>query len=341
MRIIAILSLFFCWAQAETVSREQLSELHKIRTDIKNAVFDQARYQQDILKSELDIENQNQEIQKNETEASEIKDKILDRIATVYKMKRVYPEGSWLSYAKEDDFLRKSYYLNYLNGQDKKLVTEYKTKTANTTKLKSKVQSYMKKLKSLQKENDARFAELKARETRQRELVRLIREEVKSHEPHTENPQTADAKKAADTKKFFSELRGQLDLPLKGDIKGEIGITRDRKTKLTQLKTGLTLASTVGAEVQSIYDGEVLFTDSIPGWGPTIIVDHGESYYSLYSHVKNLSVRPGDRVMAHQKLAEVSALAYHKSITDPGLYFEIRHYSEPEDPRAWLKGAHP
>ncbi len=333
MRLILTISFFLsAIAFAENSTREQLSELHQIRKEIKNAVFDKARFQQDILKSKLDIENQNQEIKKTEKEALEIKEKIIERISTLYKIRRAYPEGSLLSVVKEDDFLRKSYYLKYLNAQDKALVTEYKSKAETTHRLKNKVQAYMRRLLELQKRNDSKFAELSKRENRQRELIRTIRETVRIRE-------NGQIPKFSDDKKFFSELRGQLEIPsVGGELKGSIGIARDPKTKLAILKTGIHVVSKQGSEVRSVYDGEVLHSDNISGWGPTIIVDHGESYYSVYSRLKNLSVRPGDRVLAQQKLAEVSAVPYHGVYGEQGLYFEIRHYSEPEDPRLWLKG---
>ena len=257
--------------------------------------------------------------------------KIIERISTLYKIRRAYPQGSLLSFAKEEDFLRKSYYLKYLNSQDKQLVTEFKTKTESTHRLKNRVQIYIKRLLKLQSQNEAKFAELRERENQQRDLIRKIRMTVRSQEPEALNS-------AIQEKKFFSELRGHLELPFTGEVKGQLGMTRDPLTQLAIPQTGITIVSKTGNEVRSVYDGEVLYSDNISGWGPTIILDHGESYYSVYSRLKNLSVRPGDRVLAQQKLAEVSALPYYENYSDRGLYFEIRHYSEPEDPRLWLKG---
>lgn len=315
---------------AEAVSREQLSELHTIRSEIKKAVFDRARYQQDIIKSELDIENQKSELAKTEIEVGEVKEKILDRISTLYKIRRAYPQGNWLSMAKEEDFLRKSYYLKYLNEQDKVLIAEFKNKKEKSHKLKNKVEEYRIRLVELQKRNESKFAELSGREKRQRELIRQIREAIKTQKE-------SQASEDISEKKFFSELRGDLGLPVAGPVVGSLGITRDLKSKLSTLRTGVTLAAAQGTEVKSVFDGEVLHTGHIDGWGPTVIIDHGESYYSVYSQIKNLSVRPGDRVIAQQKLAEVSAVPYHKKNKEPGLYFELRHFSEPVEPREWFK----
>lgn len=329
IRIILLLFFISSILRAEAVSRELLSELHSIRSEIKKAVFDRARYQQDIIKSELDIENQKQELARTEVEVGEIKEKILDRISTLYKIRRAYPQGNWLSMAREDDFLRKSYYLKYLNEQDRKLITEFKSKKEKSHKLKNKVEEYRLRLVELQKQNESKFAELDSREKRQRDLIKQIREAVKSQ-------QVSQSQNEDTQKKFFSELRGDLSLPLAGPVFGNLGLERDLKTKLATLKTGIIVSAAQGTEVKSVYDGEVLHTGQIEGWGPTVIIDHGESYYSVYSQIKNLSVRPGDRVIAKQKLAEVSAVTYHKKNSVSGLYFELRHFSEPVDPREWF-----
>lgn len=325
----AIIILIPLSLKAETVSRELLSDLHRIRSEIKKAVFEKSRYQQDILKSEIDIESKKQELLKVEADANEIKEKILERISNLYKIRRAYPQGNWLSMSIEENFIRKSYYLKYLNEQDKKLIADFKGKTEESLKLKNRVEEYRHKLVDLQKNNELRFAELAKQEKKQRELIREIREVVKSQ-------QLNHANISAD-KKFFSEIKGELDLPLSGTLVGELGLIRDAKTNLTGLKTGLMVLATPGADVKTVFDGEVVHADNLDGWGPTIIVDHGESYYSVYSRLKNLSVRLGDRVITQQKLAEVSSLAYYRN-KEPGLYFELRHFSEPEDPRDWLKG---
>ncbi len=319
--------------QAQTITREQLSELHQIRSEIKTTVFDQARYKQDILKAKLDIQNQNQEIQKNQKEAGALKEQILNRVETLYKIRRAYPEGTWLSFAKEGDFQRKNYYLNYLNSQDSKLVSDYRSRVRSTHKLKEKSHAYMKRLQLLREKNKERFVELQKQEIKQRALIRQIKESLRTRNQNRPLTEEANAP-------FFSELRGRLEPPLKGELRGAFGLRRNPATRLATLQTGIVVSSQPGEAVQSIYAGEVLYTGNVEGWGPTIVVDHGESYYSVYSHIQNLSVRPGDRVQAHQKLAEVAAVAYHNQSADSGLYFEIRHYSEPEDPRVWLKGVH-
>lgn len=329
MKIVIFLNLILCdFIYAETISREELSELYKIRSEIKKAVFDQSRYQQDILKMKLDIENKNLEIKKNKLDTDEIKEKILNRISDIYKIHKAYPQGFAISFSKEEDFLRKSYYLRYLNAQDKNLISNYKDKIETSKKLQNKLQSYMNKLLDLQSRGQKQFAELKIQEVKQREIVKKIRKVVKGQNPYLEE------------KVFFSELRGQLEPPvMKGELKGQLGISRDPKTKITLLETGVLVAAENNSNVQSIHNGEVVYADNLAGWGQTVIIDHGEYYYSVYSHLKKLSVRLGEHVISRQKLAEVAAVPYHKKYDKPGVYFEIRHFSEPEDPRLWLKGA--
>ncbi len=72
------------------------------------------------------------------------------------------------------------------------------------------------------------------------------------------------------------------------------------------------------------------------GFGRTLIIDHGDHYYSVYSNIEGIDVGLGDEVEQNQVVAK-SGLDPARSIE--GIYFEIRHFSEPADPSLWMKGS--
>src|SRR5690606_35240868 len=89
----------------------------------------------------------------------------------------------------------------------------------------------------------------------------------------------------------------------------------------------------VQSNVSTIYDGEISFTGYIVGFGKTIIVSHGDHYYSVYSHVDEYTVQVGDPVTKNQVIAKTGST---HPFFGSGLYFEIRHFSEPTDPLEWI-----
>ena len=89
----------------------------------------------------------------------------------------------------------------------------------------------------------------------------------------------------------------------------------------------------MGSPIISVADGEIVYSDYFMGYGNLIIVDHGDSYYTVYAHAQTLLKRVGDRVKANEKIGTVGDTG---SLKGPTLYFEIRHHGNTADPELWL-----
>ena len=66
-----------------------------------------------------------------------------------------------------------------------------------------------------------------------------------------------------------------------------------------QVHLGMDIASTRRAEVRAANAGKVVFADYLGIYGNMVLVDHGQGVFSLYSHLSQINVTPGD--MADQK----------------------------------------
>lgn len=64
-----------------------------------------------------------------------------------------------------------------------------------------------------------------------------------------------------------------------------------------------------------------------------IIIDHGDSYYTVYAHLHELYKNKGDHVNTGEDIATVGDTG---SMIGPVLHFEVRHHGKPLDPLAWL-----
>ena len=63
-----------------------------------------------------------------------------------------------------------------------------------------------------------------------------------------------------------------------------------------QVHLGVDLASVQNAKVQAANNGRVAFADYLGIYGNAIIIDHGQGVFSLYAHLSELKVKPGDVV---------------------------------------------
>ena len=64
-----------------------------------------------------------------------------------------------------------------------------------------------------------------------------------------------------------------------------------------------------------------------------IIIDHGDTFYSVYAHAARLLKKPGDRVLGREAVALVGDSG---SLVGAACYFEIRRGGQPLDPAGWL-----
>ncbi len=96
----------------------------------------------------------------------------------------------------------------------------------------------------------------------------------------------------------------------------------------------VTLGSELDVEplspVLSVGDGEVLLAECVPGFGLTVVLSHGGSEMTVFSHLAAALVRPGARVKVGQQIAfsGQSGLTRH-----PSLLFALLKNGRFKDPR--------
>jgi septal ring factor EnvC (AmiA/AmiB activator) len=129
---------------------------------------------------------------------------------------------------------------------------------------------------------------------------------------------------------YVSKHHGHLAWPVKGSITTEFG----QPIKGSQLRTsGIVIGAKYGNTVRAVAPGKVVFADWMPGLGFMMIIDHGQSYMSLYGHNQRLLLTVGDVVKTGD---EISLVGDSGGQPEPGLYFGIRHQGKPINPHDWL-----
>ena len=135
------------------------------------------------------------------------------------------------------------------------------------------------------------------------------------------------------SRKAFAELKGKLAWPVKGKLKKLFG----RNKPLSNLRwQGVMIEAPGGSQVQAVSHGRVAFADWLRGMGNLIIIDHGNSYLSLYGHNESLFKTAGEWVEAGDVISIIGNSGGQKK---PGLYFEIRKKGRPQNPTGWCKSS--
>lgn len=129
----------------------------------------------------------------------------------------------------------------------------------------------------------------------------------------------------ADTRRGFRSLKGRLPFPLAG--RAEVR----RVIVPSSAAPALELATPPGAIVRTVAPGRIAFSDRHEDYGFTVIVDHGDRYFSIYANLAAAEAHVGDVVATGARIGVLGA--------DGGrgtLHFELRHGADAIDPSPWL-----
>ncbi|AVR89285.1 murein hydrolase activator EnvC family protein [Thauera aromatica] len=129
----------------------------------------------------------------------------------------------------------------------------------------------------------------------------------------------------------FSQLRGQLRFPVRGELVGRFGAPRAEGGTTWK---GVFIRAATGTDVRAVAGGEIVFSDWLRGYGNLIIIDHGGDYLSIYGNNDALLGEVGEEVGGGEAIARVGS---DGGSGESGLYFEIRHQGQPQDPMKWVR----
>ena len=132
----------------------------------------------------------------------------------------------------------------------------------------------------------------------------------------------------------FAKRKGRLAAPVDSVIERAFGKVVDAEFQTETLRRGVDFAASDGESVRAVAPGAVRFASWFRGYGELVIVDHGDSYFTVSGHLGEIFVQVGDVVSEGDTLGTVGETG---SLTGPRLYFEIRHGSRPQDPADWLE----
>ena len=243
----------------------------------------------------------------------------------------------------------------------RKLLAEKKRQEAQREKLAE--------AKRRQRESEKQLAREKKR--REKEEKRLALEKAKNakkagaflnprYVPTAAEKEAMARKKAADLKRAKEELKnnytialtseernlssnfaanqGKLPWPVgNGYISDHFGKNKHPVFNIYTENYGIDIKTKKGTPAYAIFAGEVSSVIFIPGAGQTVLVNHG-SFYTVYSKLKNVSVRKGQKVKLKQVLGSVMT----DETGNTKVHFEVWRVGSngsprKENPEVWVK----
>lgn len=121
--------------------------------------------------------------------------------------------------------------------------------------------------------------------------------------------------------------------PVSANVSDWFGWRVHPVTGVWHLHDGIDLDASYGTPVAAVASGTVTTAGWLGGYGNAVKIDHGDGIMTMYAHLSEVAVSPGEWVEAGELIGYVGSTG---NSTGPHLHFTVLVWGEPVDPWGWL-----
>ena len=214
-----------------------------------------------------------------------------------------------------------------VNGERTQLKKEEADANKMVAQLNRDSKKYQQQLKEKNRQKDAL----------NRKIADLIRKESQKASGKSSGKGTGGktTSTVVDTKlsNEFAANKGLLPWPVEGTVVEHFG--KHNHPVYTNVEmpqnNGVTLSVPRGTKAKAVFNGKVTQIVVLPGFNQCVLISHG-AYFTLYSKLKSVSVKVGDKVTTGQVVGTVDTIG-----GEDLFHFELWKMDVPQNPEGWLR----
>jgi septal ring factor EnvC (AmiA/AmiB activator) len=246
-----------------------------------------------------------------------------------------------LSIDRPSDFFRGYRFITTLARRDNAQVAAFRAGLAALTTERAELEQRTQESIALRARLTAARRTLDAQRARKTELLTSLVERKELNAAYVEELAQAEVRLqellsglgGGEVAVPLGAFRGSLPWPVEGRVRAGFGRRKHPRFDTYTVHNGIEIEAAPEAEVRAVHEGRVVFADRFRGYGLMVVVDHGAKHHSLYAHLAEVAVTPGQDVAA----GTILGTADPGGGEGPGVYFEMRYQGRPEDPLDWLR----
>jgi septal ring factor EnvC (AmiA/AmiB activator) len=324
-----------------------LSKLRKVDNQIKLKERELKIYQWNFLINKKKLAKLEENLKTDGQKLKAQKLLLGKRFRQIYKEGPVFPLKVAFSSENASQFLQHLKYMELIAQHDASLMTDYKDQLEGMKTEKQSLLSVRAKLVRLEKEALGKRGEFKKARKDKKRFLKKIKKKKQFGIQTRKELQNASKNLNGLITKLLSKLvsgegldildkKGRLALPVKGKILNKFGRQKDKQYGTFIVHNGINIKTRTGTPVRSIFNGKVLYTGELEGYGNLVIIGHGKNYHSLYGHLDQIKVKTNQVV---QIGGIIGFSGDTGSLVGETLYLEMREKGKPIEPVRWFKTA--
>jgi septal ring factor EnvC (AmiA/AmiB activator) len=331
---------------------EELANVER-RLSASRSVLAEVEFQSETTSEQVQITTRDLLLSQENLAASQA---VLNRrLRDIYKMGPARTIQVLLGARSFTDLLNRYRYLQRIASFDRALVERVRNLEAELVEQNAALQERMALLGSLRQDRLSEVAELRAVEREHQTTLQQYRareqtastriDELEADESRMTNlldelerrRLEMEARRRAGGATLSEEDAGSLEWPVDGDLIYRFG--PNRRANGTVIRwNGVGISAPTGTPVMAVRDGTVAYAGPFEGYGPTVILGHGDGFYTLYMYLEEIGVVEGRTVSAGQVVGTVGG---GDTPEGPHMEFQIRMPSDggtpAQDPLRWLR----
>jgi len=189
--------------------------------------------------------------------------------------------------------------------------------------------------KDLMKEKNELLKNTSDRKAAAEEEIKSLNESAQALETLIKKLSAAGAKKKEEpvirTPVSSVKRKKELPWPVDGKIIMKFGRNKHPELDTYVISNGIKIKAADSSSVKSVDSGVVVFAGDFRSYGKVVIIDHKDSYFTVYGQLDEILVKEDQKVSKNTVIAKLGA--GEESV----LYFEVRQNNVPDDPLLWLK----
>jgi septal ring factor EnvC (AmiA/AmiB activator) len=328
--------------ESEAEKRRLLGSLYAINQRMKRIATDKGRLTDELLQSQDAVTTVAGAIKELEIQIEKQRKSLKIRLRALYKVSGDRHFGAIFSSRSAFEFDSALRNLKIISDRDFQLIKSYRANLVDLGRQRSRLKKQVEQLllveKRVQRQEKLLAKEHQAKSQLANQIDQETRNRISEIRRLRRTVAPADQEIAQLLRPSIFEKRGTLKAPVPvGQIVKDFGLHVDKQFGFKITHKGWEIqvsdnsrsgnfSQNPSVPVQAIDDGTVVFFGALAGYGETVIIDHEDHYYSVYSGLRSSEMALGQKLRRGEVFAKV----------ERSLYFEFRHFSEPENPANWI-----
>ncbi|MBT3922111.1 MAG: peptidoglycan DD-metalloendopeptidase family protein [Nitrospina sp.] len=324
-----------------------LGKLKKIDNQIKLKERELKIYKWNSLINKKKIAKLEKNLKGNKNELDRQKVSLGKRLRHIYMEGPVFPLKVAFSSEGINDLLQRLKFLELIAEYDASLMTNFENRLNDSKVEKQSLLAVRAKLVRLEKDALSKQSEFENARKGKKKFLKKIKnkkklgiqsrkELLKASSNLNDLIQKILGKLVSGAGLDITDKKGRLNLPLKGKILNKFGRQKDKQFDSFIVHNGINIRSKTGSSVHAVFDGKVLYTGELDGYGNLVIIGHGKDYHTLYGHLDRIKVKQNQIVQTGNIIGLSGDTG---SLIGETLYFEMRKNGKPIEPVRWFKMA--